>query len=461
MKHDSYKNAPAMSDDAKFGVFTDDKGRTKINYDRLVKGYLDVRSIAYQPESKGYYMYDECGVWRETDVDEIIRDMISILDNIIPDSVSSNLLKEIERILPLRCISTKKLKDASEYINVKNGLLSLKTFKLRKHKKKFFTTRQLPFNYNPKAKARRWQRFLKTVFMKDKQLRRLLQEITGYVLSSKTDAQCFFFLYSGGASGKSVYCKIVTMLVGGEKYVSNVTLSDLNKSFARRQMYEAMANIASENEPKIFNTETIKAITSGDSIQMEGKYEKPFSAAITAKLIFSLNNLPKPKDTTYAFYRRLVIVPFLARFIDNPNPDMKDEFQKNPDILKELKPELSGILAWAVKGLKRLIKNGYKFTQSDKADELLNEYRRDIDPVLDFFKEAIKADVNSKLSYDRLYGAFEKWRKDNGVKATKELREFIKDLRYHLEQENIASKRTHSNEIYFLTGIAFKKSFDK
>ena len=81
------------------------------------------------------------------------------------------------------------------------------------------------------------------------------------------------------------------MLIGGEKYVSNVTLSDLNKSFARRQMYEAMANIASENEPKIFNTETIKAITSGDSIQMEGKYEKPFSAAITAKLIFSLNNL--------------------------------------------------------------------------------------------------------------------------------------------------------------------------
>ena len=52
-----------------------------------------------------------------------------------------------------------------------------------------------------------------------------------------------------------------------------------------------------------------------------------------------------------------------------------------------------------------------------------------VDPVLDSFKEAIKADVNSKLSYDRLYGAFEKWRKDNGVKTTKERREFIKNLR--------------------------------
>lgn len=461
MKHDSYKKAPAVSDVAKFGVFTDDKGRTKINYDRLVKGYLEERSIAYQPESKGYYVYDKCGVWRETDIDEIIRDVISVLDNIVPDIVSSNLLKEIERLLRVRCISTKKLKDASEYINVKNGLLSLKTFKLRKHKKKFFTTRQLPFNYNPDAKAPHWVRFLWTVFLQDKQLRRLLQEITGYALSAKTNAQCFFFLYSGGASGKSVYCKILTMLVGGEKYVSNVTLGDLNKSFARRQMFDAWVNIAMENEVKNFNTEALKAITSGDSIQMEGKYEKAFSAAITTKLIFALNNLPKPKDITYAFYRRLVIVPFLARFLDNPNPDMKDEFQKNPEILKDLEPELSGILTWSVKGLKRLIKNGYKFTQSDRANELLNEYRRDIDPVLDFFKDAIKADVHSKLSYDRLYGAFEKWRKDNGVKTTKERREFIKDLRYHLEQENIASRRKHSNDIYFLTGIAFKKSFDK
>ena len=68
------------------------------------------------------------------------------------------------------------------------------------------------------------------------------------------------------------------MLIGGEKYVSNVTLSDLNKSFARRQMYEAIANIASENEPKFFNTEIIKDITSSDSIQLEGKYETIFSS---------------------------------------------------------------------------------------------------------------------------------------------------------------------------------------
>ena len=70
-------------------------------------------------------------------------------------------------------------------------------------------------------------------------------------------------------------------------------------------MYGAMANIASENEPKIFNTETIKSITSGNSIQIEGKYKKTFSAVITIKLIFSLNNLPKPKDTRMFFYEGL------------------------------------------------------------------------------------------------------------------------------------------------------------
>ena len=459
MKHDSNKSVPVHFDASKLGVTIDEKGHTNINKDRLVKSFLKIRPIVYQPESKAYYKYDNSGFYREISVNDIDKDIISILDDIVPDMVSGNLLKEIERILPARCISTKKLKDASNYINVKNGLLNLVTFTLKKHTKRIFTTRQLACEYNPDAKAPNWIKFTKTVFLGDIQLCRLLQEVTGYAISPKTEAQAFFFLYSGGSSGKSIYCKILTMLFGGEKFVSNVTLGDLNSKFARRQLFDASCNIATENEVKSFSTETIKALTGPDSLQIEGKFEKAFSAVITAKQIFALNNLPKPKDITYAFYRRLVIVPFLARFVDEPK--MENEFKRNPEILKILEPELEGILSWSIRGLKRLIKNGYKFTHSDEAEKLLNEYRRDIDPVLDFYKASIKAESNSKLSYEELYEAFENYRKSNGIKATKERREFIKELRYHLEQGNVYSEIKHSNKVYFLTGIAFKKSFDR
>ena len=439
-----------------FGVLRDDKGRIKINYDRLIKGYLNIRSVAHHPESKAYYMYDKRGFWREIDINDIEKDIISILDNIVPDFVSSNLLNEIKSILPTRCISTKELKDASNYINVRNGLLSLKTFKLRKHDKKFFSRKQLPFDYNPEATAHEWKAFVKTVFLGDIQLCRLLQEITGYILTSNTYAQKFFILYSTGSSGKSIYCQIIKRLVGGEKYVSSVTISKLNDKFARSQLYEAAVNISPENEAERFDTEAIKTISSGDSIQIEKKGLQAFTATITAKLVFCVNKIPVPKDTSYAIYRRMIIVPFLARFTHQPK--RKNEFLINPDKLNDLTPELEGILAWAIRGLKRLIKNDYKFVHSDKADGLLKSFRRDVDPVLDFLKSALKADRTSKLSYEKLYEIFENYRKSNGIRATKERKEFIKELRYHLEQENIVVKKKHSNDIYFLKGIAFKKS---
>ncbi len=404
-------------------------------------------------------------MWKKTSLNEIKRDMLQILDRIAHDILNSNREKEIENTLSLRCLSvTKDLKDASEYINVKNGLLSLKTFELKKHRKKIFSTKQLPINYNPEAKAPLWKKFLNDIFLGDKQLRLLLQEMTGYILSTKTDAQKFFFLYSLGSSGKSVYCKIVTALVGGKDYVSSVTLSGLQDKFARSQMQEAAVNIAAENELKHFPTETIKAIASGDIVQMEKKGQNAVSDVITAKLVFCVNNLPIPKDKTYAIYRRLIIVPFLARFVEEPKRE--NELPVNPNMTNDLMLELEGILAWAIRGLKRLIKNDYKFTSSEKANEFLNEFRTDVDIVFNFVEEAInKADENSTLEYKLIYKAFENWHKENNVDVTGLYRNqnfnrmFLKDIRQYLDQKNIPYDLGHSGSTNYIKGIKLKKSF--
>ena len=148
------------------------------------------------------------------------------------------------------------------YINVRNGLLSLKKFTIRKHNKKFFSRKQLPFDYNPKATAPEWKKFVDTIFLGDIQLSRLLQEITGYILTSNTYAQKFFILYSTGSSGKSIYCQIIKRLVGDEKYISSVTISKLNDKFARSQLYKAAVNISAENKARRFDTEAIKTMSS-------------------------------------------------------------------------------------------------------------------------------------------------------------------------------------------------------
>ena len=466
MKHMKHNDAEAVFDADVFGVNIDDRGHVRgFAHNKFVKSFLKIYPIAYDAKSKVFYIYDKCGVWRKTGINDIKRDMLKILDTIHPDIWNTRREKEIENTLSLRCFSTGDLKDASEYINVKNGLLSLKTFKLKKHRKSIFSTRQLPIEYNTDATAPNWNRFLIDIFLGDKELRKLLQEITGYILSSKTEAQKFFFIYSTGSSGKSVYTKMVTMLVGGEEYVSSVTLSKLNDKFARAQLQGAAVNISTENEIRQFSTETVKALSSGDLVQIEHKQQDATSQVITAKLVFCLNNQPIPKDKTYAIYRRLIIVPFLACFTPNPDPNKENELPIKTDILSELTPELEGILAWAIRGLKRLIKNDYHFTNAEKSNQLLREYRADVDVIFDFMQEAIKAKAESKISYDSIYKAFDRWRKMNNVNMSGVYhnqsfhRMLLKEIRQHLDQEHIKYGKSHSGTTNYLIGIKLKKSF--
>ena len=64
-----------------------------------------------------------------------------------------------------------------------------------------------------------------------------------------------------------------------------------------------------------------------------------------AKILFSANDFIPTKDRTHDFYRRFDILRF--------NRIFKSEEQK-PELLQELKKEVSGIFNWALEGLERL-----------------------------------------------------------------------------------------------------------
>ena len=158
---------------------------------------------------------------------------------------------------------------------------------------------QLPFHYDPEAKCPRFQEFLRQVFRED------------------------------GAYGKSVLCSILQHLADEDKNVSSVPLSNLNQKFQSAEVYGKLLNISTENKASKFNTEAFKSITSGDLIQIEYKFQKPFAKRLTAKLLFSMNSLPEPKDKTL--------------FVDNPR-EGTNEMQRNPKIEEGLLEELPDIL---------------------------------------------------------------------------------------------------------------------
>jgi putative DNA primase/helicase len=290
---------------------------------------------------------------------DINKKLEIVFNEIVRYQWNEQYLKKSIFALSSHSMNTKKLKESTNYINCKNGLLNLETLSLEPHNSEVFSVTQLPIEYNPEAKAPRFKKFLNEIFENDRQIINLVQEIMGDALTTDTKAeQVVFFYGSNGKNGKSTLLSLIRALLG-EKNVSNIALEDFNDKFKLSEIVDKLANIADESNHNIkIETSILKRISSGNIIQIDKKYQQVYSSRPYATLFFSFNTLPKTDDTDGAWKRRMTIIPF------NHEPETK-----NTSLFDELYEELDGILAFAIKGLKRLRLNKYKFSYSKAVEK--------------------------------------------------------------------------------------------
>jgi putative DNA primase/helicase len=439
--------------------------RFKQNGDAMVNGNLFVaafleRCILRTLGGCRYYRYSKKKhFWEEISLTDVKRLMRKFLHQYEPDIWNSAIEQRCLTILPLECGKAEDLKNADSYINTLNGLVNLNTFELEPHNSDVFTTVQLSVMFDPSADCPNFKDFLDVIFKGDKELKRLAGEMFGYVLSSKQDAQVFFILASEGSSGKSTLCDLLYNLAGRDKNVSAVAMGDFNKKFARSQLVDKVLNLSTESDVSgSLDTQAIKAITSGDPLQLEAKGKPPITYRVKAKLVFAVNSLPFPKDKSYAFIRRMIIIPFPMRFVDNPSGE--NEAKIDRDIKAKLMPELAGVLNFALRGLKRLQNNEFKFTEPECVRKLLLEYRRDINPVYDYTKLCIRRADGLELDTKIIDKSFRSWCTENGHSrsAAYTTRRFLREFRNILVTEGIPFNKRKSNGRCFISGISFSKA---
>ena len=109
--------------------------------------------------------------------------------------------------------------------------------------------------------------------------------------------------------------------------------------------------------------------------------------------------------------------------------------------------EVEGILLWAFEGLQRLVKNGFQFTESDRAKRNRELVKRDNNNVFDFLESDgyIRLKADACTSSKELYEVYKMWCEENSLNAIK-ARGFSDALianqrRYNLESTNTSSTR--------------------
>ncbi|MFL6978830.1 phage/plasmid primase, P4 family [Bacillus inaquosorum] len=377
------------------------------------------------------FLYNRKGVFEELSEVSLGKVLRTIMHEGRWNSWKSPYEAEVVKVLQREAITVEEMNTNRNYINVRNGMLSLTTFTLYPHSPEFLSTVQIPIEYNPNATAPHFMSFMRDITIDDSQLINVHQELVGYWLTVETKAEKAVYYYGGGANGKSVMASIVTALVG-EDNVSSVPLSEFSQTFGMENLIGKSLNIAAENEMggKALKTENFKAIVSGDNITINIKYRPAISYRPYCRLVFLVNNLPDSSDVTESYFRKIIIVPF-------PRTFKKEE--RNVELKNELLKELPGILNWAIQGLKRLRSNNYQFSECKAIKETESAYHDEQNPVREFFHSHVVQVDGSRTKQSDFYNMYSQWLTVQGIddKGTKSRQVFWRYFKVILDSENI------------------------
>ncbi len=295
------------------------------------------------------------------------------------------------------------------YLAVSNGIVNLTTGTLRTGARSDYISQGIDIPYDPSACAPVWTQFISDIMLGNQEHIAYLQRAIGYTLTGFTLEQVFFLLHGGGSNGKSVLTNIMIKLLSGfAKTVRFSAFEEKASSADKLDLAELpgiRAAFASEGDNRrTIDTTIIKDITGAAPITTRKLYKNPFTFTPQFKLWLTTNQLPKIRDDSYGFWRRVVIIPFDATF----EGVTRDNYMQI-----KLEHELPGILAWAVRGAVEW--NAQKLVTPISLLLRINEYREESDELELFITaNCIRNEVGT-IRATAFYEAYRIWCGNNST----------------------------------------------
>lgn len=324
---------------------------------------------------------------------------------LLGDKVKAHRVSEVVKLVQIETYLDKNVFEEDPNIVVLlNGAYHLDSGELTDYNAIHNAKSRIPVNYNPQATCPKILQFLSEVIPENVET---FQEWMGYHLLKDYRFQKYLNLIGDGANGKTTLINLMIAFLGSEN-VSNHTLYELiSDKFAKADLQGKLSNLASDiASDELKRTGALKGLTGNDWTNAQKKFQQSFDFKNYAKLTFPANQLPRTPDQSRAFFRRFLPITCPNKF-EGDNCD--------PNILEKLttEEELSGFFNWALKGLKRLLKNGV-FTKSLTTEQLQAKYELMSDPVTAFIDYCVEKNPDGVVAKDDFYKAYYWFCKDRG-----------------------------------------------
>jgi len=197
-----------------------------------------------------------------------------------------------------------------------------------------------------------WLRFVNEACGFNQEKVKFLQRYCGYCLTGDFTEHAFVIIYGQSGTGKGKFTQAIHYVLG--EYATIVPATSLMETRSQTAASSDIAKLAGARfalanefpEGQALDEQRVKALTGGDKMTARFNGQNFFDFKMQAKMIATTNHKPRLKNPNAGLDRRLYLVEF-TQAPAKIDQRLSEKFEK----------EASGILRWAMDGLKELQQN--------------------------------------------------------------------------------------------------------
>ncbi len=348
------------------------------------------------------------GHWPRVDIGDLSRAMFAHAHNLTDRERKSSLsiLHTVTERLNFGITPgvVAKYDTKRQRVCMKNGTVEVLNGTLVPHAPEHELLHQLDFAWDDAAECPVFDDFMRHI-QPDPRRRALCEEYLALIFIDDMSFQKMMFWQGGGANGKGTLARIFRSMLDPDA-IGSVSITDLNDERKRTSLVGKKVNISGEQARfRVIDDGYLKKITGEDPIDTRRLYgETNNNVLLQCRFLEMVNAMPSTQDTSDAFKRRAIIVPFEVT-ITNPDPGIE----------KRMHDERPGIFRRFVARLGDLYSRGY-FDVPPECTAALDDYLLENDPVKRWVQERCEEIPEGQHGTPtrELYADFYEWAKMSG-----------------------------------------------
>jgi P4 family phage/plasmid primase-like protien len=316
-----------------------------------------------------------------------------------------------------------KLDSLTHLVGFENGVYDLDAMEFRDGRPEDFISLSTLVNYVPcdmeSQIVKDIQTFMSQVIV-DQEVRDYYYRLLASFLHGTIRHERFHIFTGSGSNGKSkslelfeksfgeYCCKLPITLLTQKRGASGAASPEMARAKSKR-----FACLQEPGESERLNIGLMKEITGGDKVYCRALYKEGFEYKPQFKLVLTCNHLPAVPSDDGGTWRRIRVVAFKSKFLENPDPNNPNEFPIDTDLSQRFEEWKEAFISLLIEHYKKSVTE--KLKEPEEVLKCTREYQRRNDIMADFLDTGVEKIEIGFLPLSDVFYEFKLWLKEENI----------------------------------------------